>query len=78
MRMVKNKQYNPEWIIGGIFDLEFDASLFCWWEVFCQEGGAELLKTILFQFFNWSLYAAAPCSEQLVEKPVSISRNRSS
>lgn len=27
MRMVKNKQYSPEWIIWGMFALDFDASL---------------------------------------------------
>lgn len=62
MRMVKNKRYSPEWIIWGMFALDFDAFLLTFSFFFGQEGRAELLKPILFQFFNWSLYADAPYS----------------
>lgn len=62
MRMVKNKQYSPEWIVWGMFALEFDASLLTRSFFFGQEDGTELLKPILFHFFNWSLYADAPYS----------------
>lgn len=60
-RMVTNKHYSPEWLIWGMFAVEFDASIFSFF-FFGQEGGAGLLKPILCQFFNWSLYADAPYS----------------
>lgn len=60
--MVKNKQYSPKWIIWGMIALEFDAPLLTLLFFFRQESVAELLKAILFCFFNWSLYADAPYS----------------